>query len=209
VQQERPGRVTPSVTCRTAPKGAAHRRKARPAARPSSSYWPGVLAFKPARPGTGEVRVLEFSLVGRARVPDTSRHAPIPPATVDFAVRIGHELPAPPMPRAWQRPGPRASPAGQPLLFRDVHGGVHQPCFRGVGSACSSASLRRQNTCTHLQTPHRYGVCSTSRMYSLKAHTGFERHCKPWIFWARGVRRGVHRTIIAGGRTGLWAMADV
>ena len=34
--------------------------------------------------------------------------------------------------------------------------------------------MRRQNTCTHPQTPHRYGVCSTSRMYSLKAHTGFE-----------------------------------
>ena len=124
-------------------------------------------------------------------------------------------MPAPPMPRAWQRPGPQASPAGQPLLFRDVHGGVHHPCLRGVGSACSSASLRRQNTCTHPQTPHRYGVCSTSRMYSLKAHTGFEHPCKSTGFLAcgiTGVCTGRNRlarmsaqvtTTVAGDRTQL------
>ena len=47
-------------------------------------------------------------------------------------------------------------------------------CLREVSRSRSYTRLGLLNPCRHAQTPHGDGVCGTSRMYSLKAHTGFE-----------------------------------
>ena len=59
-------------------------------------------------------------------------------------------------------------------ILRGVHGGVHHPCFGGVGRSRSHTDSGLQNPCVQTQTPHGDGVCGTSSLCRAKAHTGFE-----------------------------------